>query len=147
MQRNPCSNCQYPSDHRKSKGIPEKHLLLLHGVMKSWTQLSNRYFQFFLLHWLRESIWLCESQQTVENSWRDKTLLVFWETCMCLKKQHLESDMKQQMGSKLGKEYDKAIHCHPAYLTPMQSTSCEMPCWMNHKLESSIISVTQMTPL
>ena len=37
-------------------------------------------------------------------------------------------------GSKLGKEYDKAIYCHPAYLTSMQSTSCEMLCWMNHKL-------------
>ena len=39
---------------------------------------------------------------------------------------------------KLGKEYDKAVYCHPAYLTSMQSTSCKMPGWMNHKLESSI---------
>ena len=48
-------------------------------------------------------------------------------------------------GSKLGKEYDKAVHCHPAYLTYMQSTSCEMPGWMKHKLESRLqgeISIT-----
>ena len=58
-------------------------------------------------------------------------------------------DMEQQTGSKLGKEYIKAVYCHPAY---MQSTSCEMPGWMKHKLESrlleeiSITSHMQMTP-
>ena len=46
---------------------------------------------------------------------------------MWVKKQQLEPDMKQQNGSKLGKEYEKAIYCHPAYLTYMQSTSGEMP--------------------
>ena len=55
---------------------------------------------------------------------------------MHLKKQHLEPDMKLQTGSKLGKEYVKAVYCHPAYLICMQSTSWEMPGWMNHKLES-----------
>ena len=60
--------------------------------------------------------------------------------------------MKQQTGAKLGREYVKAIYCHPAYLTYMQSTSCEMPGWMKHKLESrlqgeiSITSDMQMTP-
>ena len=59
--------------------------------------------------------------------------------------------MGQQNGSKLGKEYIKAVYCHPAYLTYMQSTSCEMPGWMNHKLESRLpaeittTSDTQMT--
>ena len=55
---------------------------------------------------------------------------------MCVKKQQLEPDMEQWTGSKLGKEYDKTVCCHPAYLTSMKSTSCEMPGWMNHKLES-----------
>ena len=61
--------------------------------------------------------------------------------------------MEQQAGSKLGKEYIKAVHCHPAYLTYMYSTSCEMPSWMKHKPESrlpgeiSITSDVQMTPL
>ena len=71
---------------------------------------------------------------------------------MQVKKQQLELDMEQQTVSKLGKEYVKAVYCHPAYyLTYMQSTSCEMLGWMKHKLESSLpgeISITsdmQMT--
>ena len=55
---------------------------------------------------------------------------------MQVKKQQLELDMEQWAGSKLGKEYVKAVYCHPAYLTYMQSTSYEMPSWMRHKLES-----------
>ena len=72
---------------------------------------------------------------------------------MWVKKQQLESDMKQLTGSKLVKEYNQAIYCHPAYLTYMQSTSCEMPGWMKPKLESrlpgeiSAISYRQMIPL
>ena len=72
---------------------------------------------------------------------------------MQVKKQQLEPDMEQKTGSKLGKEYIKAVYCHPAYLTYIQSTSCEMPSWINHKLESRLlgeISITadmQMIPL
>ena len=72
---------------------------------------------------------------------------------MQVKKQQLEPDMEQWTGSKLGKEYVKAVYCHPAYLTSMQSTSSEMLGWMNHKLESRLpgeISTTsdmQMTLL
>ena len=54
------------------------------------------------------------------------------------KKQQLELDMEKQTGSKLGKEYTKAIYCHPAYLTYMKSTSCKMLGWMKHKLESRL---------
>ena len=54
------------------------------------------------------------------------------------KQQQLELDLKQLSGSTLGKEYDKAVYCHSAYLTYMQSTSCEMLGWMNHKLESRL---------
>ena len=54
---------------------------------------------------------------------------------MQVKKQQLELDMEQQTGYKSGKEYAKAVYCHLAYLTSMQSTSCEMPDWMKHKLE------------
>ena len=53
---------------------------------------------------------------------------------MQVKKQQLEPDMEQQTSSKLEKEYIKAVYCHPAYLTYMQSTSCETLGWMNHKL-------------
>ena len=71
---------------------------------------------------------------------------------MQVKKQPLEPDMEKQTGSKLGKEYIKAAYCHPAYLAYMQSTSCKMLVWINHKLESRLlkeISITldvQMTP-
>ena len=64
---------------------------------------------------------------------------------MQVKKQQLELDMEEQTGSKLGKEYDKAVYCHPAYLTYMKSTSGEMPGWMKYKLESRLpgeISIT-----
>ena len=57
---------------------------------------------------------------------------------MQVKKQQLELDMEQQTGSKLGKEYVKAICCHLDYLTYMQCTSCEMLDWMKHKLESRL---------
>ena len=68
------------------------------------------------------------------------------------KKQQLETDIEQWTGSKLGKEYVKAVYCHPVYLTYMQSTSCKMPGWMKHKLKSkllgeiSITSDVQVTP-
>ena len=70
---------------------------------------------------------------------------------MQVRKQQVELDMEQQTGSKLGKEYVKAVLSHPAYLTYMQSTSCKMLGWMKHKLESrlpgeiSITSDMQMT--
>ena len=71
---------------------------------------------------------------------------------MQVRKQQLELDMEQQIGSKLGKEDVKALYCHPAYLTYVQSTSCEMPGWMKDKLESrlpeeiAITSDMQMKP-
>ena len=71
---------------------------------------------------------------------------------MQVKKQLLELDMEQETGSRWGKEYIKTVYCHRAYLTYMHSTSCEMPGWMKHKLESrflgeiSITSDKQMTP-
>ena len=71
---------------------------------------------------------------------------------MQVRKQQLELDMEQQTASKSGKEYVKAVYCHPAYLIYMQSTSCEMLGWMKHKLESrlpgekSVTSDMQMTP-
>ena len=53
-----------------------------------------------------------------------------WEICVQVRKQHLKLDVEQQTGSKLGKEYVKAVYCHPAYLTYMQSISWEMLGWM-----------------
>ena len=72
--------------------------------------------------------------------------------CIQVKKQQLEPDMEKQTGSKLRKEYVKAVFFHPAYLTYMQSALCKMPGWMKHKLKSrllgeiSITSDMQITP-
>jgi len=68
-----------------------------------------------------------------------------WETSMQVNKQQLEPNMEQETGSKLEKEHVKVVYGHPVYLTYMQSTSCEMPGGINHKLESRLpgeISVT-----
>ena len=76
------------------------------------------------------------------------TLPASIETCMQAEKQQMEADMEQQTGSKLGKEYIKAVYCHPAYLTYMQSTSWETLDWKNHKLKSRLpgeISLTSAT--
>ena len=84
----------------------------------------------------------------MENSSRDRNTRppdLTPEIFVLVKKQQLEPDMKQQTGSKLGKEYVKAVYCHSVYLTYMQSTSQEMLDWMKHKLESRLpgeISVT-----
>ena len=75
----------------------------------------------------------------------ETTLPASGEMCMQVRKQQLQLDIAQQTGLKLGKEYVKAVYCHSANLTYMQSTSCEMQSWMKHKLESRLpgeISVT-----
>ena len=80
----------------------------------------------------------CVDHNKLENYEKDGnnqiTLPASWKICMQVKKQKLELDMEQQSGSKLRKEY----YCHPAYLTYMQSISCEMPGWMKYKLESRL---------
>ena len=92
-------------------------------------------------------LWIILKGWEYETTWPAS-----WEICMQVKKQQLELDVEKQTGSKLGKEYIKVVYCHPAYLTYMQSTSCEMLGWMKHRLESrllgeiSIASHMQITP-
>ena len=99
------------------------------------------------------TVWTTTNCGKFFKRWKYQTTLpVSWEICMQVKKQQLELAIEQQTGSKSGKEYVKAVYCHPAYLTYIQSTSREMLGWMKHKLESRLpgeISVTsdmQMTP-
>ena len=73
------------------------------------------------------TVWITANCEKFLKRWKYQTTLsVFQETCMQVKKQQLEPDMEQQTGSKLGKEYIKAVYGYPAYLTYMQSISCEM---------------------
>ena len=99
------------------------------------------------------TVWITTNYGKFFKRWEYQTTwLASWEICMEVRKQQLELDMEQQTGSKSGKEYIKAVYCHLAYLTYMQSTSREMLGWMKHKLESKLlgeISITsdmQMTP-
>ena len=73
------------------------------------------------------------------------TWLASWEICMQVRKQQLELDMEQWTGSKLGKEYVKAVYFHPAYLTYVQSTWREMLGWMDHKLDSRLLGEISIT--
>ena len=107
----------------------------------------------FFNNYTKVFVWVTTNCGNFLKRWEYQiTLPSFWEICMHVRKQQLEPDMEQLTGSRLGKEYVKPIYCHPAYLTYMQSTSCEMPGWMKHRLESrlpgeiSITSDMQMTP-
>ena len=94
------------------------------------------------------TMWITRNSGKFWKRWEYQTTWsASWEICMQVKKLQLEPDIEQRTGSKLGKEYVKAVYCHPAYLTYMQSTSCEMPGWMKHKLESRLpgeISIPQL---
>ena len=108
---------------RRSMNKLGKHLVHLPSFKRSTTSCGK-----FLKRWEYQII-----------------LPASWETCKKVKKQELEPDMEKRNGSKLGKEYVKAVYRHPAYLTYMQSTSSEIPGWMKHKLESRLpgeISIT-----
>ena len=102
-----------------------------------WITEKTREFQknicFFTLKPL--TMWITTNSGKFLNRWEYQVASpASWEICMQVNKQQLEPDMEQRTGSKLGKEYIKAIYCHPTYLTYMQSTSCEMLGWMKHKL-------------
>ena len=99
------------------------------------------------------TVWITTNCGKFFKRWENETTLpVSCDIYIKVKKQQLWPDMEQQTDSKLGKEYIKPAYCHPAYLTYMQSTSCEMPGWMKHKLESGLLgeisttSDVQMTP-
>ena len=99
------------------------------------------------------TVWITTNCGKFLKRWEYQTTWpASWEICVQVRKQQLELDMEQHTGSKWGKEYIKAVCCHPAYLTSMQSTSCEILGWIKHKLESrlpgeiSITSNMQMTP-
>ena len=80
------------------------------------------------------TVWITINCGKFFKRWKYQTTLPpLWEVCMQVKKEQLELDMEQWTGSKSGKEYIKAVCCHPAYLTSMQSISCEMLGWMKHK--------------
>ena len=122
-------NCQHVLDHIKSKRIPEKIYFYFIDYAKAFVFVNHN------------KLWKISKDMEIPDH-----LTCLLRNHMKVKKQLLESDMEQLNGSKLGKECVKAVYCHPAYITYMQSTPCEMLGWIKHKLESRLpgeISVTQ----
>ena len=106
---------------RKGRGTRDQ-IASIHLIIEKARKFQEN---IILLLWLCQNFWLCGSQQTEKffKRWEHQTTLpASWEICMQVKKQQLELDMEQWTDSKLGKEYVKALYCHPAYLTYMQST-------------------------
>ena len=150
-----CMNRELPdvqAGFRKGRGTRDQIVNICWIIEKAREFQKNIYFCFIDYAKAfdcvdRNKLWKILKEMGIPDY-----LICSSETCMQVKKQQLEPDMEQQTGSKLGKEYIKAVYCHPAYLTSMQSTSREMPDWMNNKLESrllgemSITSDMQMTP-
>ena len=129
---------------RKGRGTRDKIASIRWIIGKARKFQKNIYFCFIDY----AKAFDCVNHNKLENSERweyQTTLPASWEICMQVKKQQLELDMEPQTGSKLGKEYTKAVYCHPAYLTYMQSTSCETPGWMKHKLESRLLGKISIT--
>ena len=129
----------------------EPEIKLPTSIGSSKKQKSSRKISTSALR-LCHSLWLCGSQKTVENSMGIPDHLTYLLRKLCADQEAaLRTGYGTKIGSKLGNDYVKAVYCHPAYLTYMQSISCEMPGWMKHKLDSrwpgriSIISDTQMT--
>ena len=85
------------------------------------------------------TVWITTKCGKLFKRWECQTTWpASWEIYMQIRKQQLELDMEQQTGSISEMEYVKAVYCYPVYLTYMQNTSCEMPGWMKHKLESKL---------
>ena len=115
-----------------------------------WIPEKAREFQkniyFCFIDYAKAFVWITTKSGKFLKRWEYQiTSTVSGETCMWVKKQQLEPDMEQRIGSKLGKDYNKAVYCHPVYLTYMQSILREMPDWMNHKLESILLEETSAT--
>ena len=133
------TNCELPdvqAGFRKGRGTRDP-IANIHWITEK-TRVPEKHL--FLLHWLHTlkplTVWITTNCGKFLKRWEYQTTwLASWEICMQVKKQQLELDMEQQTGSKSGKEYVKAVFCHPSYLTYMQSISWEMLGWMMHKLE------------
>ena len=148
-------NLEFPdvqAGFRKGRG-PREQIANIHWIIEK-QESSRKTSTSALLSMPKPlTVWITTNCGKFFKRWEyQATFPASWEICMQVKKQQLELDLEWQTGSKSGKEYVKAVYCHPAYLTYMQSTSCEMPGWMKHKLESrlpgeiSIISDMQKTP-
>ena len=126
---------------RKGRGTRDQ-IANIHWIIEKAREFQkNIYFCFIDYGSLTQplTVWITTNiGKLLKRQEHQSTLPASWETCLQVKRQQLELDMEQCTGSKLRKEYVKTIYCHPAQLTYMQSTSCEMLGWTKHKQKSRL---------
>ena len=147
-------NCELPdvqAGFRKGRGTRDQ-IANIHWIIKKAREFHKNIYFCLMTMPKPLTVWITTSCGKFFKRWEYQiTWPASWEICVEVRKQQLKLDMKQWTGSKLGKEYVKAVYCHPAYLTSIQSTSRETMDWKKHKLESrlpgeiSIVSDMQMT--
>ena len=124
---------------RKGRGTRDQIANICWIIKKANEFQKNIYF-CFIDYAKALTVWITTNCGKFFKKWEYQTTLpASWEICMQVRKQQLRLDMEQQTGSKSGKEYFKAVYCHPAYLTYMQSASFKMLGWMKHRLESWLL--------
>ena len=135
-------NCEIPDvqgGFRKGRGTRDQ-IVNICWIIKKAREFQEKKIYFYFIDYAKAFVWITSNCGKFWKRWEyQATWPASWEICMQVKKQQLEVDMEQQTGSKLEKQYIKAAYCHPAYLTYIQSTSCKMPVWMKHKLESRLL--------
>ena len=118
---------------RKGRGTRDQ-IANIHWIIEKM-EISEKYLSLFLS--AKAFDYVDHDKLWKALRWEYETILpVYWETCVWVKKQQLEPSMEQLIGSRLRKEYDRAICCHRVCLTYMLGTSWEMLGWKSYKLES-----------
>ena len=137
------------ADFRKGRGTWDQ-ITIIWWIIEKAREFQRKSISALLTMPKLLTVWIRANCGKIFKRWEYQMLPAYWEICMQVKEQHLEPD--QWTGSKIGKEYVKAVYRHPTYLTYMPSTSCKRLGWRKHKLESrlpgeiSITSNMQMTP-
>ena len=140
-------NCELPdvqTGFRKGRGTRDQ-IANIHWITEKAREFQKNIYFYFIDY---AKAFDCVDYNKLANSSRDRNTRPpdLPPICMQVKKQQLELDI-EQTGSKSGKEYAKAVYCHPAYLTYVQSTLCEMLGWRKYKLESRLPGEYQQSQL
>ena len=130
---------------RKGRGTRDQ-IANIHRIIEKAREFQKNIYFCFIDYVKTLTLWITTNCGKLLKRWDYQTTLpASWEICTQVNKQQLKLDMEQQTGSKSGKEYVKAVYCHPAYLTSMQSTSRETLGWKKQELESRLLGEISIT--
>ena len=118
------------ADFRKGRGTWDQ-ITIICWIIEKAREFQRKSISALLTMPKLLTVWIRANCGKLFKRWEYQTLPAYWEICMQVKEQHLEPD--QWTGSKIGKEYVKAVYRHPTYLTYMPSTSCKRLGWRKHK--------------